>query len=167
MYYKIVNKESEVYKKLHEMRTKELEMEESNKKAITEKTGLEWEEYLGHSGQQNFNRVTVYCGLGFKDHSKVDPKIWLVHKEHKDIFIPNKRTALGKQMSEFLSNGLKGHSYSIVSKNLNIPQPYGRFTFPFVDICGEIIVLYLGDKQDPQDENIIEITSKEFDLLRG
>jgi len=166
MYYKIVNKESEVYKRLHEMRTKELEMEESNKKAITEKTGLEWEKYLGHNGQQNLNRVTVYCGIGFKYPSKVDPKIWSVHKEYKDIFIPNKRTSAGKEMSQFLGNGLKGHSYSNVFKNLNLPQLYGRFTFPYVEIFGETIVIYLGDKQDPKDENIIEITSKEFESIR-
>lgn len=167
MYYKIVNKDSEVYKKLHEMRTKELQMEADNKQAITEKAGLEWEEFLGHQGQQNFNRVTVYCGFAFKEPSKVDSKIWSIHKEHKDIFIPNKRTEIGRKMSEFLNNGLKGHSYSTVFKNLNMEQPYGRFTFPFVEIAGDIILLYLGDSQIPTDENIIEITSKEFETLRG
>ena len=34
MYYKIENKECEVYKKLHELRTKELLISEENKQAI-------------------------------------------------------------------------------------------------------------------------------------
>lgn len=52
MYYKIENKESEVYKRLHEMRTKEHQMAKDNIEAINQKVGLEWETYLGHSGQQ-------------------------------------------------------------------------------------------------------------------
>jgi hypothetical protein len=165
MYYKIVNKESEVYKKLHEMRTEELEMEESNKQAITEQIGLEWEAFLGHSGQQNFNRVTVYSGFVFKDPEKVDRKIWKKHSDHKDVFVPNRKTKLGREMSQFLCNGLKGHSYSKVFKIIGIPQPLGRFTFPYVEIFGDIIAIYLGDKQIPTDENIIEITSREFESL--
>jgi hypothetical protein len=166
MYYKIVNKESEVYKKLHEMRLEELEMEELNKDAIIQETGLEWEIYLGHSGQQNFNRVTEYSGFAFKDPEEVDTKVWKRHPDHKDIFIPNRKTKLGREMSQFLCNGLKGHSFSIVFKLLGISYPCGRFTFPYVEICGNIIILYLGDRQIPNDENIIEITSKEFETLR-
>ena len=53
MYYKIVNKESEVYQRLHEMRTNELQIEKDNVSTIESKTGLKFESYLGRTGQQN------------------------------------------------------------------------------------------------------------------
>ena len=168
MYYKIVNKESEVYQKLHEMRTKERQMEDDNKQAIAEKTGLEYTQYIGHPGQQTFNRVSVYSGFKFTEPEKVDLKIWTRHKTHNDIFVPNKRTNAGREMAQFLSNGLKGHWFKVVYKILGLEGPIGSFSFPFVEIYGDVIGLFIGDEQEqPTDENLIEITSKEFNFLRG
>lgn len=70
-------------------------------------------------------------------------------------------------MSALLSNGLKGSSISVAFKNLGIEFPHGTFSFPFIEIANDIILVYLGEKQIPTDENIIEITSKEFESLRG
>ena len=168
MYYKIVNKESEVYQKLHEMRTKERQMEDDNKQAIAEKTGLEYTQYIGRPGQQTFNRVSVYSGFKFTEPEKVDLKIWTRHKTHNDIFVPNKRTNAGREMAQFLSNGLKGHWFKVVYKILGLEGPIGSFSFPFVEIYGDVIGLFIGDEQEqPADENLIEITSKEFESLRG
>jgi hypothetical protein len=167
MYYKIGNKESEVYQKLHEMRINELQMEADNKQTINEVTGLTWEKFLGHYGQQNFQRVTQYNGFQFTEPEKVNSKIWSKHKKFPEIYVPNNRTDLGRKMSALLSNGLKGSSISVAFKNLGIEFPHGTFSFPFIDIVNDIILVYLGEKQIPTDENIIEITSKEFDLLRG
>lgn len=72
MYYKIENKECEVYKKLHQMRTEEIQIGKENEKAIEEKTGLKFESYLGRSGQQNFSRTTEYFGFKFAEPQKVD-----------------------------------------------------------------------------------------------
>jgi len=72
MYYKIENKESEVYKKLHEQRTKEEQMELKNTASIIEKTGLNFTNFLGRRGQQNFRRVTSYSGFEFIEPEKVD-----------------------------------------------------------------------------------------------
>ena len=166
MYYKIVNKESEVYQKLHEMRTNELQIEKDNVSAIESKTGLKFDSYLGHTGQQNFWRVTQYSGFKFTEPQKVDLKVWKQDSLHKDIFVPNRKTKLGREMAEFLSNGLKGSSYNKVFQILSIPRP-SRFVFPFIEIFGETIGLYLGEEQRPTDENIVEITSKEFEMLKG
>lgn len=167
MYYKIENKECEVYKKLHEMRTNEIQWGKENEKAIEEKTGLKWDLFLGREGQQTFNRVTNYSGFVFLEPEKVDLKIWKKTKEYKGGFIPNKKTKLGREMAQFLSNGLKGHWFNIVFDILGLEHPYGKFSFPYVEICGEIIVIFLSDNNRPEDENIIEITSKEFESLRG
>lgn len=166
MYYKIENKECEVYKKLHEMRTKELQWEKENRQAVEEKTGLNFQYFLGHRGQQQFNRNTSYSGFSFQDPEKVDMKVWKKHPKYSSVFIPNTRTKEGKQMNEFLRNGLKGHSFSIVFKILGIPQSMGRFIFPYVEICGDVIVIFLGDEQpELTDPNIVEITKKEFNNL--
>ena len=165
MYYKIENTECEAYKKLHEMRTKENRMQEENEKAIQEKTGLKWDKYLGHNSQQQFGRVRTYSGFVFTEPDKVDLKIWKRDSEHKDVFVPNKRTKLGREMASFLLNGLKSHWFSIVYDCIGMKHPDGRFTFPFVEISGNVIVLFLDDKSEPTDENIIEITKREFEKL--
>lgn len=162
MYYKIENKESEVYKKLHDLRTKELQIEIKNTASIIEKTGLEFKSYYGRSGQQNFRRVTSYSGFEFTHPDKVCLKTWKRHKEHNEIFVPNTRTKLGREMQEFLNNGLEGSRYDIVIEILKLPE-LRKFTFPFVEIINDnLIVLALGEGHEPKDENVIEITSKEF-----
>lgn len=162
MYYKIVNKESEVYKKLHEMRTKELKWEEDNKTLINEKVGLEWDEFFGHGGQQNFGRVTEFVGFVFTEPEKVDPKVWKRSIDDNRVFVPNNRTKAGKEMNQFLSNGLNRHYFSVVFDCLGAEHPTGRFVFPYVEIFeDDIIIIYVDDRTIITDENVIEITSKE------
>lgn len=133
MYYKIENKECDVYAELHALRTYEKQIEKENIEAIAEKVGLEWEMEFGHIGQQNFIRVSSLMGFGFLETEKVDLKIWKQHKEHKDIFVPNTKTKLGREMQEFLSNGLKKSRYDKVLKILKLEE-LRKFTFPFVEI---------------------------------
>lgn len=164
MYYKIENKNCDVYNKLYELRTKEIQIKKDNEQAIEEKTGLKFETFLGYNTQQNFRRVPQYEGFKFKNTKNINLKIWKEHPEHKDIFVPNRKTKLGREMSEFILNGLKGSRYDKVFKILNIQ--YGRkFTFPFVEIVNGIIVIFLGDDLEPKDKNIIEITKREFNEL--
>lgn len=165
MYYKIENKESDVYVKLHDMRTKELQIEKDNEKAIEEKTGLKWNTFLGYPGQQNFRRTTQFSGFKFTEPEKVDLKIWKEHSEHKGYFIPNRRTKIGREMSEFLWNGLKGSRYDILFEILGIKHARS-FVFPFVEIGNDdIIVIYLHKEYQLDNENIIEITKKEFEAI--
>lgn len=161
MYYKIENKDCEVYKKLHELRTKEEKIENDNILAIKEKTGLNWENSFGRIGQQNFRRVSSYSGFEFTEPEKVDLKIWKRHKEHNEIFVPNTKTKLGREMQEFLNNGLDGSRFDTVLEILQL-EDLRRFTFPFVEIIGETIILYLDDNHEPKDLNVIEITKREF-----
>lgn len=161
MYYKILNKECEVYKKLHELRTKELQIGIENEKAIKEKVVLEYKTFLGQSGQQNFDRVTRCDGFAFLKTENVDLDIWKEHRDYKGIYIPNKKTKQGKEMAKFLSSGLKRSSIIDLFDILGF-QFNGTFTFPFLEIKKDVIILYLGSSQEPTDKNIIEITKKEF-----
>lgn len=165
MYYKITNKESKVYQELYALRTKELQIEEDNIKAIEEKTGLTWDSTFGHHGQQTFRRVSGYSGFEFKETDKIDLKIWKQHKEHPTVYVPNTRTKLGREMQEFLNNGLKGSNYHRVLEILEL-ESLRRFSFPFVEIVGEELIVFLDNSHEPKDENVIEITKKEFQSLR-
>lgn len=165
MYFKITNKDSEVYKELHEMRTEEIRIEAANRKAITEKTGLEWKAYLGHAGQQNFNRVCQFDGFQFLEPDKVDPKVWRRHNKYQEIFVPNKHTAQGKAITHFLLNVLGASSFINVYKALDLKLPHGKFLFPYVEITGEVIILMIDNKSKVDHPDLIEITMKEFNEL--
>lgn len=163
MYYKIVNQDCEVYQKLKQLRIDEQKIEEENLKAINEKLGeLKYDMFLGNRSQQSFTRVTSYEGFIFTNPEKVDKKIWKEKKGEAAVFIPNLRTKKGREMQEFLLNGLKKSWYSKVFEILNLEELNGRFKFPFVSLENEIILVYLGDNHLPQDENLIEITTNEF-----
>ena len=161
MYYKITNTECEVYKKLHEMRTEEVAMNAENERMIRAKVVLDWDRFYGGNNQQNFHRVQMYGGFCFKEHDKVDLKIWKKHKEDDNTYVPNIRTKAGKEISNFLEKSLQKSDFRKPFKILDID--YGRrVTFPFVEIVGGTILLYLSDRHQPKDENVIEITSREF-----
>lgn len=163
MYYKIENKECEVYKKLHEMRTFELQLDKENLSKIREKIGLSFKDAFGRFRQQSFSRVPEYAGFEFTEPEKVDFKIWKRHKEYPEIFVPNTRTEAGREMKKFLYE-LKGSNYLKPINILGLPY-LGKFTFPYVEISGELILIYLGDNHEPQDPNVIEITKREFEEL--
>ena len=164
MYYKIENRKCEVYERLHELRTKEFQIENDNEVEVKRKVELEFDNFLGHLGQQNFRRVTQYLAFKFLEPEKVNLKIWSVSKSHDGFFEPNRRTKIGRDMSEFLLNGLKGSRYNKVFEILEL-QEYGRFTFPYVEIVKDLIVIFVSDNQEPKDENLIEITKREFNEL--
>lgn len=163
MYYKIENKDCLVYKSLYDLRTKELKISKENVVSIEQKTGQTWETFLGNSSQQNFRRVPQFTGFKFNEPEKVCSKIWKNHDRHSDIFVPNRRTKDGREMSEFLLNRLQSSNYNQVFDILNLTHS-NRFSFPYLEIVNEVIILYLRD-EEPVDENIVEITKKEFDAL--
>lgn len=164
MYYKVINQESAVYKELRALREIELRMEKENKEAIANKIPYKWNNYFGHPGQQNWNRTTDYLGFVFENPSEVCLKTWKEHKEHPGTYIPNTRTKAGREMRNFLRN-LKGHRYDLIFDIVGVEKAFGTFTFPYLDICEDTLLLYLDKNQEPGDENLIEITKKEFESI--
>lgn len=169
MFYKITDKESELYKKLHELRSKELKIEKENDAAVKQLVGDDWDQFSGWSGQQNFHRVTTYSGFAFKHPENLPPKTWKKHKEYEDIYVPDRRTKNGRAIAEALDN-LPHSSVICVFKILEM-QMLGRFTFPYIEICDdETIVLFVDNKFDLEKkfQEVVEITKKEADeLLKG
>ena len=169
MFYKIRNKESELYKKLHELRTKEKEIDKKNAATVRQLVGDDWGHFSGWLGQQNFHRVTTYSGFAFKHPENLPPKTWKKHKEYEDIYVPDRRTKNGRAIDEALDN-LPHSSVIYVFEILQIEMP-GRFVFPYVEICDDgTIVLFVDDKFDLEKkfQDVIEITKKEaIGLLKG
>lgn len=166
MFYKIVNEDSEIYKNLKELRIEEIEIEEENRKRIKNKIPYKWNRFLGYKGQQNFSRVTTYCGFEFEDADNIDLKIWKQDNINTSFYTPNARTKTGREMRDFLNNDLKTSSLFKLMDILGC-ELGGRFSFPYIDVCNDIIVMYLDEKWNPKDENLIEITSKEFNQIRS
>lgn len=169
MFYKITDKESKLYKQLHELRSKELKIEKENDAAVKQLVGDDWDQFSGWSGQQNFHRVTTYSGFAFKHPENLPPKTWKKHKEYEDIYVPDRRTKNGRAIAEALDN--LPHSSVICVFEILEMQMLGRFTFPYIEICDdETIVLFVDDKFDLEKKfpDVVEITKKEATgLLEG
>ena len=165
MYYKITNQKSEIYKTLKYFRQNELDINKRNRELVEKTIPYKWTKFSGRFGQQNFERVTTYSGFQFLEPEKVDLKVWKRDKDNSDYFTPNLRTKGGREMRDFLQ-GLEKSSFFKLKSLLGLSS-VGRFSFPFLDICKDCLVLYLDDKWIPEDENFIEITSVEFEELRS
>ncbi len=92
MYYKIEKKECEVYKKLHELRTKELQMEKENLQLINERVGVDFESFKGQNSQASLSRVKMYSGFKFVNQKQVSLNVWKKDADNEEYFVPNRRT---------------------------------------------------------------------------
>lgn len=164
MYYKLENKESKIYKKLFDFRKNELRIEASNETKIKERYPNWNGEYVGYRGQQQTSRVNTYVGLGFYDSNSINPKEFKKNEEYNGIYMPNKKTQKGKDAAKFLTD-LETSSFFKLRNMLGM-ELMGQYCFPFIEIgIDDVIACYFDDKYTPSEE-FIEITSKEFDLLR-
>ncbi len=165
MYYKITDKTSEKYKKLHDLRKEELAIEERNEAKLKERFPNWNGKYLGRSGQQNFNRVTTYSGLGFDENNKINPKEWRESKKHKGFYEPYLRTKAGREVAKFLKNLERSCFWE--AKDIIGFETYHRISFPYIEIGkDDILYIYLDDKIKPSEE-FVEITSVEFKTALG
>ena len=163
MYYKLIDKESALYKKLYDMRAKELQIEKDNVERIKQRYPKWNDEFLGRKGQQNYSRVTTYLGLGFNSEQDVDLREFKPSKDCKGLYEPNRRTKKGKECKAFFDS-LGRSSYSSLMNilaNEGVDNVYGRFIFPYIEIGSDGLYCYFDDKMKlPSD--FIEITSVEF-----
>lgn len=150
MYYKITNKGSEIYKVLHEQRTKELTAKEENSKKLKELIPYKWEQYFGWR-DNSYGRIPAYF----------DRNIWRQDRGNPEYYIPNKKTKAGKAMALELEN-LKRFSFYRIWEMLGISNDTGTKCVPFLEISGDVILISLDDSQSPMDSDVVEITKKEF-----
>lgn len=164
MYYKIVNQDSKVYQDMKLFLLKEEEIEANNRKMLDEKIPYKWDVFWGNRGQQDFVRTSRYKGFKFLNPEEVDLKVW--KEAEKGMFFPNRRTKVGREMASFLANGMEATRYDDPLEILGCNYFLPRFKFPFVQQCNDVIMIFLDDKHIPISEDVIEITSKEFNEIR-
>jgi hypothetical protein len=118
---------------------------------------------LGVSRNRSVFRVEQFQGFNFYDDTKVDSKIWVEHKSHPGIYVPNRRTKVGREMAEFLRN--LEHSWMEEVYEIAINRDfsdYGSYKIPICVQRDEIIYLRMDDQFDVENPDIIEITKTEF-----
>ena len=166
MYYKITNKDSEIYKKFHELRTHELELDKENIEAIKEICGSNWKQHTGSNSQQTLLRTRTYTGFKFHHPEKLITKAWKKHKKHQGVLTPNRRTKFGKQLFQLLEHGLKTSNFSYIYKILDITHG-DNFTIPWMDIIkiddNEMILLYI--EEEIKNPDLIETTETEWNSI--
>ena len=164
MYYKLIDKESALYKKLYDMRVKELQIEKDNVERIKQRYPKWNDQFLGRKGQQNLGRVTRYRGLGFDSERDVDLREFKPSKNYKGLYEPNTRTKKGKECKAFFDSLGRGSYSSLMNilSNEDADNIYGSFVFPYIEISSDDgLYCYFDDKMKlPSD--FIEITSVEF-----
>lgn len=164
MFYKLTDTNNDVFKALADIRAIEREIEARNFNAIKENKDIpEWRRFIGNQGQQNVLRVTQYCGFEFKFPKLVNKKIWCVDRQNKTVYRPNMRTKEGKAMREWLNHLLHGDLTAVLSV-LGIPFD-AYIVPPFVEVFGEVILVWTDDKHRPTREGFVEITEEEFKQL--
>lgn len=155
-----MNKESDIYKVLHKQRTKELAAKKENNKILKELIPYKWEQYLGWK-DNSFGRIPAYFGFKFENLEEIDKNIWKQDKNNPAYYVPNKRTKAGKEMAVKLDR-LKRFSFYRIWEMLEISNETGSKSVPFLEIAGDILLLFLDDSQNPKDQNVVEITKREF-----
>lgn len=164
MYYKVINKESEVYKKLREQREKEMEADKRNKAKIEELLGFKWKAFYGRNGYQNLWRVTTYTAFVPEDGSNITNVVRPSSKS-EDAYEPNRRSKAGKALSDFLRRGMETFHFDQVLNIVGVKRYLSRFNIPFMAIKDDVVLLYLDEDHRPTAEDVVEITFKEFEEL--
>lgn len=100
-YYKVEDKESELFKKASVFLDMERELTKEQKQTI-EKKLPKFSFYVSQSG---FERVKRYVGFVFDDQEHIDNKVWVTKEVGgKMLSKPNLRTKAGKEMKAFLGS---------------------------------------------------------------
>jgi hypothetical protein len=167
MYYKVTDKNCEIYKNLFSLRKQEIKFDEQNLKEVQEKVKIDWIDFDGNVSQKSYTRVIEYYGFKFTYPNQVDLTIWKRNKEKNGFYYPNKRTKKGREMDYFLNNGLKKSDFRKILKILDIDFEYGVMpNYPYLELFGDTLLMYLGDATKVRHKDVIEITSEEYFVIK-
>lgn len=164
IYYKVENKDSELFKRANVFLAKEEELREIQRKAIESKVP----KFSKYKGTKGFNRIVQYTGFVFDDKESIDPKVWKTKEENGEMLsTPNLRTKVGKAMNEFLRSFKRTNVWD-VDRVLAIDKKslYGRFytanLFEFNECIYIIMDSRYRDVFEKNNTDIIEITNGEM-----
>lgn len=164
LYYKVENKDSNLYKRANEFLSMEEKLREIQKKTIESKVP----KFSKYRGEKGFNRIVRYAGFVFDDKESIDPKVWKT-KEENGVMLstPNLRTKVGRAMNEFLRSFKRTDVWD-VDRLLFIDEKsicgtyYPADLFVFNERIYIIIDSQFRDVFEKNNTDIIEITNGEM-----
>lgn len=165
IFYKVTDKDSDLYKKCSEFLQREAELRKAQKEAIEARVP----KFKKYRGTKGFNRIVTYIGFVFDEPEKLDPKVWkteLVGGER--LSKPNKRTKRGKDMSHFLHSFETTNCWD-VDRLLHIEKQILNGQFYPSDLFKHNDTIYIHlDAQyrktfEQENEGVIEITLGEIE----
>ena len=164
LYYKVENKDCDLFKRANEFLAMEEKLRETQRKTIESQLP----KFSKYKGRKGFNRIVQYTGFVFDDKESIDPKVWKTKEEDgKMISTPNLRTKVGKEMDKFLRS-FKGTNVWDVDRLLAIDGKsiYGSFypanLFRFNECIYILIDSQFRDVFEKNNTDIIEITNGEM-----
>ena len=164
LYYKVENKDCDLYKRANEFLAIEAKLRETQRKTI-ESLLPKFSKYKGVKG---FNRIVRYTGFVFDEKECIDPKVWKTKEENGEMLsTPNLRTKVGKAMNEFLRSFQRTTVWD-VDRLLAIGEKrvYGSFypadLFVFNQCVYILIDSQFRDVFEKNNTDVIEITNGEI-----
>ena len=164
LYYKVENKDSDLFKRANEFLAMEEKLREIQRKAVE----LKLPKFSKYAVIKGFNRIVQYTGFVFDDKENIDPKVWKTKEENGEMLsTPNLRTKVGKAMNEFLCSFKRTSVWDVNSLlAINEMHIYGSFysanLFEFNNRIYIIIDSQFRDVFEKNNTDIIEITNGEM-----
>lgn len=164
LYYKVENKDSDLFKRASEFLAMEEKLREIQRKTIESKVP----KFSKYKSRKGFDRIVRYIGFVFDDKESIDPKVWKTTVEDGEMLsTPNLRTKVGRAMDDFLRSFKRTDIFdlhrllAIGEKNI-----YGSFyianLFEFNNRIYIIIDSQFRDVFEKNNTDIIEITNGEM-----
>ena len=164
LYYKVENKDSDLFKRANEFLAMEEKLREIQRKTIESKVP----KFSKYKARKGFNRIVRYTGFVFDDKESIDPKVWKTKEENGEILsTPNLRTKVGRDMNEFLGSFQRTTVWdadrilAIGEKNI-CGSFYIANLFEFNECLYIIIDSQFRDVFEKNNADIIEITNGEM-----
>ena len=164
IYYKVENKDSDLYKRTNEFLAMEEKLRETQRNAIESKVP----KFSKYKCVKGFNRIVQYTGFIFDDTESIDPKVWKTKEENGVMHsTPNLRTKAGKAMGEFLKSFKRTTVWDVDRLlAIDVKSIYGSFYPANLFVFNECVYIMIDsqfrDVFEKNNTDVIEITNGEI-----
>ena len=164
IFYKVENKDSELFKKASEFLAVEDRLREEYKAAVEAKVP----KFKLFRGEKSFNRIVRFVGFVFEDQENIDPKVWKTEeKDGKMLSTPNRRTKAGREMYKFLKSFDLTTDWDVdrllgIEKEMIFGSYFPANLFKFNDRIYILIDSQFREEFEKNNADFIEITRGEM-----
>lgn len=164
IYYKVENKDSELFRKASDFLAMEERLSEEQKAAVIAKVP----KFKTYRGEKGFDRIVKFTGFVFDDPQNIDSKVWKTEKvDGKMLSTPNRRTKAGREMWNFLCSFERTTMWDVdrllgIGKESIFGSFYPADLFKFNDRIYILIDSQFREEFEKNYTDIIEITHGEI-----